>query len=430
MARTARFRISHTRKIDSAFRFVSEAAAAKVVFGTGHGPNGRYVDVDGQRYKNFGSCSYLGLESRPELREAAHRALDEYGTQFHFSRAYVQCELYVELESLLEQMTGRPVLVAASTSLAHLAALPVLINDGDHVIVDQFAHASLHTALQLLPDVPMEILRHNRMDLLDARLAELRGKVGAVWYVLDGLYSMLGDFAAFEELKQLLDRHEHLRLYIDDAHSTSWLGRHGRGIALEHFADHERVVVTLSLNKAFSAAGGLLAMPNRELVTRVRRCGGPMLFSGPIQPPMLGAAVGSARLHLTDEFSRMQAELKERLELCVEASQGTQLGIATAEPSPIFQVACDSPRVAFRTAELVRERGYYCCVCVFPAVPMNRPGLRFTITRHNDPADIAPFVAALNECRNQASRELSRASEAPPPGIKPTHAAVPIAKSS
>jgi 7-keto-8-aminopelargonate synthetase-like enzyme len=66
-----------------------------------------------------------------------------------------------------------------------------------------------------------------------------------VWYIEDGLYSMLGDFAPFDELKQLLDKHPKLRLYIDDAHSTSWLGQHGRGVALEHSARDERVVVAL-----------------------------------------------------------------------------------------------------------------------------------------------------------------------------------------
>jgi 7-keto-8-aminopelargonate synthetase-like enzyme len=68
--------------------------------------------------------------------------------------------------------------------------------------------------------------------------------------------------------------------------------------------------VALSLNKAFSAAGGALAVPNREIATRIRRCGGPMLFSGPIQPPMLGAAVSSARLHLHEDFPKLQAVAK------------------------------------------------------------------------------------------------------------------------
>lgn len=430
MGRTARYRISHTRKIDSAFRFVSEAVDAGVVFGTARGANGRYVTVDGRRLLGFGSCSYLGLEGTPELREAAHRALDEYGTQFHFSRAYVQCELYQELESLLERITGRPVAVAASTSLAHLAALPVLIGDRDHIIIDQFAHASLHTAVQLLSEVPMEIVRHNRMDLLDARLTELRGNDGAVWYIADGLYSMLGDFAELEQLEQLLDRHEHLRVYIDDAHSTSWLGTHGRGFALERLGHHPRVVVALSLNKAFSAAGGVLALPDREMVTRIRRCGGPMLFSGPIQPPMLGAAVGSARLHLSDAFPRLQADLEQRLRLGIEEAQSRpRLGIVLDRPSPIFQVACDSSRLAFRVADLMRDRGFHCCVCVFPAVPMNRPGLRFTITRHNEAADISAFIAALDDCHEQASRELGNVSVSPPSGVEETQLAARLARS-
>src|ERR671936_780861 len=106
MSRNARFRFSHTRKIDSAYRYVSEAAEAGVIFNTGFGANGRYVTVDGERLINFGSCSYMALES------------------------------------LLEEITGCPILVAASTSLAHMSALPSLITDGDHIIIDQSGPAS------------------------------------------------------------------------------------------------------------------------------------------------------------------------------------------------------------------------------------------------------------------------------------------------
>ena len=48
-----------------------------------------------------------------------------------------------------------------------MAALPVLVKDADQIVIDQFAHASLHTATQLVPRVPLELLRHNRMDQLD-----------------------------------------------------------------------------------------------------------------------------------------------------------------------------------------------------------------------------------------------------------------------
>lgn len=411
MARPDRAHSSHSRTVDITHRHVAAAQAAGVIWNTVRGANGRYVTVDDRRLSNFGSCSYMALEARPELREAAHRAIDDYGTQFHFSRTFLECPLYVELETALASMTGRPVLVAASTTLGHMAALPVLIQDGDSILIDQFAHASLHTAIQLVPGVPREIVRHNRMDRLEDQLIRLAKSSEHVWYIADGLYSMLGDFAPFAHLKELLARHPQLRLYIDDAHSTSWLGKHGRGAALEHFVDDERVVVALSLNKAFSAAGGAIAVTSEELRARIRRCGGPMLFSGPIQPPMLGAAVGSAKLHLSDEFPALQAELSRRLDVCLAAVGRSGLDIDVLEKTPIFQAQCDSPRVAFAACSIMKDKGYYCCACAFPAVPVNRPGIRFTMTRHNAVEDIAPFVVALEESIQEAALEVAHSGD-------------------
>ncbi len=59
----------------------------------------------------------------------------------------------------------------------------------------------------------------------------------------------------------------------------------------------------------------------------------------------------------------------------------------------------------------MKARGFYCCVCVFPSVPMNRPGLRFTVTRHNPFDDIGPFVSALAETFDDAKREIARKGE-------------------
>ena len=298
MSRTAKFRFSHTRKIDSAFRYVSEAADAGAILRTGQGPNGRHVTVDGVRLMNFGSCSYMGLEVLPEIRECAHRAIDEYGTQFHFSRAYLQCELYAELEALLEQDRGpphprggldEPRAHGCPAGAHHGRGLPPRRSVRPCEASTPRCTCSPKCRWRDRPAC-------NRMDSASEarRLAHLRGKAQKVWYIADGLYSMLKEISLrSKSWKRLLNEYDNLRLYIDDAHSTSWLGARGRGAALDHFADDERVVVTLSLNKAFSAAGGLLALPTRELVDRVRRCGGPILFSGPIQPPMLGAAVGS-----------------------------------------------------------------------------------------------------------------------------------------
>ena len=53
-----------------------------------------------------------------------------------------------------------------------------------------------------------------------------------------------------------------------------------------------------------------------------------MIFSGPVQPPMLGAALASARIHLSPELHDLQRALRERIELCTQLL--SQHGIALA----------------------------------------------------------------------------------------------------
>jgi len=343
----------------------------------------------------------MGLETEPALRAGVAAALEEYGTQFHFSRIYVESRLYQELEDALEKLTGRPTLVAASTTLAHLSALPVLVNDEDVVLIDQFAHASLHMATDLLKGTVVERVRHNRMDLLEDRIKAHRRPGRVIWYVCDGVYSMLGDFADFGALRELLSRYPELQLYIDDAHAVSWAGKHGRGSALTALGDSERVVVALSLNKAFSGAGGALALPSTALYARIRRCGGTMIFSGPIQPPMLGASLASAKLHLEPRFALLQAELHQRLRVTREAIARHDLPVTSPDPTPIIMVQFDSAERARGAVKAMMERGYYCCYAAFPAVPIDRPSLRFTVSRHNDVSEIPRFVATLADVVSQ-----------------------------
>ena len=388
-------KLTRERKNKTVYRMLDEARLQGVILNRAESANGPKCKIRGKVLSNFGSCSYMALEGHPALRAGAAAALDEYGTQFHFSRAYLDAPLYGELEDALATLTGRPTLVAASTTLAHLAALPVLINDDDVVLIDQFAHASLHMATELLKGTRVERVRHNRMDILEDKLKEHTRAGQAIWYVCDGVYSMLGDFAPFDALRDLLDRYPQLHLYVDDAHAVSWTGKHGRGAALTALGHSERVVVALSLNKAFSGAGGALAMPNTAMLRRIRHCGGTMIFSGPIQPPMLGAAVASAKLHLEPSFEALQAELRERIRAAREAIADYGLPIATEDWTPICMVQFDAADHARRAAKEMMERGFYCCYSAFPAVPMDRPSVRFTLSRHNDVAEVTRFVETL-----------------------------------
>jgi 7-keto-8-aminopelargonate synthetase-like enzyme len=60
-------------------------------------------------------------------------------------------------------------------------------------------------------------------------------------------------------------------------------------------------------------------------------------------------------------------------------------------------VQFEAQQAAQRAILELRARGAYCCLSTFPAVPMDKPSLRFTVSRHNSVADIREFVAELAE---------------------------------
>ena len=414
MAITRKFHFSRTRAMQTVHRHLDELLRDRLIWNTSGRSPGRSTVVEQRECLNFGSCSYLGLHTRPELVEGTVDAVRRFGTQFPFSRAYLSCDLYEELETLLEQMTERHVLVGSSTTLAHMSALPVLVDDTDAVIIDQFAHASLFMATELLGTSSVVRARHSRLDKVSELIEALSPDHKRIWLVLDGLYSMRGDFAPFDGLRELLDRYPQLHLYVDDAHSTSWFGQNGRGAALTHLPKDDRVVVALSLNKAFSAAGGALVVSNPELKRKLRACGGTMSFSGPIQAPMLGAAVASAKLHLTPQLGQLQSELLEKVLFARRLASDLGVEVIADDDTPIFMLPYDAPEDARAATRAFWEAGFYVCPVTFPAVPISNPGIRFTVCHTNELDDIRAFLSTARRLQAPPSTRAARPSAAGP----------------
>jgi 7-keto-8-aminopelargonate synthetase-like enzyme len=362
-----------------------------------HELDGRLVTINGKPHVSFGSCSYLGLELDPRLRQAAIDAVHRYGTQFSSSRAYLQSPQYNELEPLLNEMFGGHVLVTATTSLGHLATLPVIVESTDAVLLDHQVHASVQMAANQLrvKGSTVELIRHNNIERLEAMIQRVAKKHSKIWYMADGVYSMFADLAPFDALRELLDRYEQLHLYIDDSHGVGWAGKHGRGPALDALGGHPRVVASCSLNKSFAAAGGAMVFPDAEMWRKVRTAGGPMIFSGPIQPPMLGVAIASARLHLSDELPKLQAALRERIELFTDLADEFLLPLASREITPIRYVPLGLPVVTHDVMLNVLADGYYTNLGTFPAVPMKNAGVRATLTLHHTLDDVRGLVESL-----------------------------------
>ncbi|MCB0819326.1 MAG: aminotransferase class I/II-fold pyridoxal phosphate-dependent enzyme [Bacteroidetes bacterium] len=361
--------------------------------------NGRTIRLKGRDVVNFGSCSYLGLEKHPDIIQGVVNAVTKYGSQFSSSRAYASVTLYSEAENLFEEIFERPVLLAPTVTLGHLSNIPVLVGDRDAVILDLQVHSCVQTATQLVKarGVHVELIRHNRMDILEERILELRDKYDKIWYMADGVYSMYGDFLPLDDLYRLLDKYDQLNLYVDDAHGTGWAGKHGVGYVLSQKPFHPRLFLVAGLAKSFAACGGVLVFPDERTKQRVRNCGGTFIFSGPIQPPMLGAIIASAKLHLSEDIKKYQAELQKRVDYFVETCKSFKLPLIGESNSPIFFIGVGKPGVGYNMVTRVMNKGFYINLSVFPSVPYKNTGLRIPITVNHTFEDIYNVLSAIAE---------------------------------
>jgi 7-keto-8-aminopelargonate synthetase-like enzyme len=361
--------------------------------------DGRTVVVNGKRMVNYTSCSYLGLELDKRLIKGSVDATTRFGTQFASSRSYLSMTLYSDVERMLSEIFKMPVALSQTTSLGHISNIPILVGDDDAVVMDISVHATVQEAVMLLHErkVTIDRVRHNRMDLLEEKIIELSKTHEKIWYMADGVYSMFGDAAPLDELKNLLDKYDQFYLYIDDAHGMSWSGENGAGYVFSKLSYHPKMYFTTSLAKGFGASGGVLAFPEKTNYHRVHDYGRTFIFSTQLAPPILGAIKASAELHLSNDIVKMQEELKEKIEYFNETAKALNVPLHSETATPVRFIALGKPQVGYNLVTRLMNSGLYTSLCVYPSVSYNNTGIRIALTRHLTKDDIYNLLNTISQ---------------------------------
>lgn len=353
--------------------------------------DGRTIKLNGEDCINFGSCGYLGIEFDEDVKKAAMEAIQQFGTQFAFPPIYLKTYLYEELESLYKKIFGPQIVIASSTTLAHFAAIPLICSDyADIIILDHQVHNSVKIAVSASKTTKNSIktIPHNRLDMLESILKLNHKKRRRVWYFMDGVYSMHGDFCPIKSLQNLQTMYDGLHLYIDDAHGTSWTGKYGSGYALSQLHSLDRIVVTTSHAKGFGSGGGTLIIGDSKLYGMVKNYGPSMIFSGPMQPAILGASIASAKIHLSTRFPQMQTELMKNIQYRNHQAIKHNLPVIGPWESPIMFLGLGHHVTVGNLVRALRSAGFYVNAAMFPAVAQNHNGIRITTTRLQEKNDI------------------------------------------
>lgn len=393
-------KIKHNNFIDTVDEVLSGAKKEGVLhlYAEDKKLTGRTIQIKGKEMFHFGTTGYLGLEQDIRLKEAAIAAINNYGTQFPLSKSYISHPLYSELEQKIELMYGIPPIITKNSTLGHLAVIPTLLRDEDAVIMDHQVHWSVQNACQLLKlrGIPVEMIRHSNLEMLEDKIKQLTTKCNKIWYMADGVYSMFGDYAPIPELLALTQKYPQLNLYFDDVHGMSWRGKNGTGFIFDAIKElPENCIVVSTLSKTFGASGATVFCRNQKLRDKIKNFGGPLTFSAQLEPASVAAAIASADIHLSPEIELKQKGLADKIDYFNQLLSNRNLPIISKNDSPVFFLGMGTPATAYKFVHRLFEEGFFLNLGIYPAVPIKNTGIRITLSSHNRQQDITALADAM-----------------------------------
>lgn len=355
-------------------------------------PMDAWVTIDGRRLLNFCANNYLGLANHPRMRQAAQKAIEEYGVGPGAVRTIAgTMSLHTELEKRLAQFKHAEACITFQSGFtANLGAIPALVGRGDVIFSDELNHASIIDGCRLSR---AQVVRYAHADVDDLRrkIAETTDYRRAI-IITDGVFSMDGDVAPLDKIADVADENDFL-LMVDDAHGEGVLGEGGRGI-VHHFDLQGRVDVEVgTLSKAFGVVGGMVS-GNRDIVEWLRQRGRPFLFSSAMTVPDVAACIEA--VDILEESTELVDRLWNNAHVFRQGMQ--KMGFDTGDSqTPIVPVMLGEAPLAQTFSRRLFEEGVFAMAIGYPTVPQGKARIRVMNSAAHSADDIEQALETFGD---------------------------------
>ncbi len=357
--------------------------------------SGARAEIGGRTLLNFSSYDYLGLNGHPEIVEAAKSAIDRYGVSASGSR-HVSGERSVhrDLESALAAAYGVEDCVTFVSGYAtNLGVIGQLLGPKDVLFQDSAMHNSAVMG-GMLSGAARRSFRHNDLDNLEEMLTAQRGSFERALIVVEGLYSMDGDWPDLPRLIELKKRHR-AWLMVDDAHALGVIGKTGRGIAEHSGVSAKDVDIWMgTLSKTLCACGGYIA-GSTDLIDYIKCTAGVFVYSVAM-PPVVAAAAHKALELMLREPERV-ARLQRNGALFLKAARERGLDTGTGAGTAVAPIMAHDSLPAALLSQKLFERGINALPVMYPGVPAKASRVRFFLTAAHSEDDILTALDAVAE---------------------------------
>ena len=346
---------------------------------------GPVVTIEGRKVIMAGSNNYLGLTAHPDVKEAAIKAVEKYGTGCSGSRYLTgTLDLHVELEARLSKFFGKEDCLLFSTGYQTAqGVIPSLVQPGEYVVTDKDNHACIVAGNLIAagaasyagakPNEAVVRYKHNDMKHLEAMISRLPLEAGKI-IVSDGVFSTSGEIVDLPNMVRVARKYN-ARILIDDAHSVGVIGKGGRGTASHYGLENETDMTMGTFSKTFASLGGFV-VGDRAVINYLKHTAPALIFSASPTPASVASAIAALGI-LEREPERIDRLMKNARKM---RSGLKQMGYRVNEhDSAVVPVIIGDTEKVLIMWKYLFEGGVFVNAFIRPGVP---PGMEMLRTSY------------------------------------------------
>ncbi len=351
--------------------------------------------IDGRELVSFASYNYLGMSGDPAVTKAVQVAAEQYGTSVSASRLVSgEKPLHGELECELAGLIGvDSCVVMVGGHATNETTIGHLVGSGDLILHDSLSHNSIVQGA-MLSGARRRPFPHNDWAALESILSEVRASYRRILIVIEGVYSMDGDYPDLPKFIDIKNRYKSW-LMVDEAHSIGTMGATGRGIS-EHFGVNPKDVDIWmgTLSKSFGSCGGYIA-GSTELVELLKYTAPGFVFSVGLSPTNTAAAIAS--IETLKKNPERVTRLHELSNLFLSEAKQRGLKTGDSKDTPVIPVITGNSLHALLLSRKMFDAGFNVQPILYPAVEESAARLRFFINSTHSEEQIRSAVQAAEQ---------------------------------
>ncbi len=370
---------------------------------------GRKIRVSDDHWViDFASCNYLGLDLDPEMDVDVHESIKRWGVHPSWCRLVASPQIYNDVEDRLAQLIGtEATLILPTVTLISIGVIPALAGKTGVMFLDKSAHETMYEAAKIARDsgATLESFAQDDFATLESLLQKYQSNDRKI-ILIDGVYSMTGDYINLPRLVELAKQYDAL-IYLDDAHGfgvvgenpddTSPLGHKGNGIVKYFGLNYDNIMYVGGCSKAYSSLAAFIGCTH-EMKTFLQAFATPYDLSGPCPTASLATLYKGLEIS-AQRGDQMRNKLWQVTNQAVQGLKALGFTVLNKTGFPIVSVHIGNTPDLMTTANILFDEGILVTVAPYPMVKEGEECHRITLTSANTQEEVEQLLAAFKKVK-------------------------------